>query len=219
VGGSPSGWYDSGANNSLSRNDALFAVTSAQNRALATSSTAADIHSHYTAPGTEGWANYEFRGRMMYNASAGGIGVTVYSQYPEADAYYRILRSSQAGWTAFRVGPHPAAQALTCRSETTGVLGVANTSFQFRVQVLSEADQTVVRAKIWPEGTAEPAGWQVDCDDRAADRLTQGRVGLWASGSGTKYWDDLAVIALDPGDPGEEPPPPAAAPDPPIILQ
>jgi hypothetical protein len=58
--------------------------------------------------------------------------------------------------------------------------------------------QTEVRAKVWAEGSSEPAEWQADAFDDSASRLTAGTFGLWSYLTGEKYWDDLQVTYLIP---------------------
>ena len=77
-----------------------------------------------------------------------------------------------------------------------------------------EAGQTLVRARVWPEWEPEPTTWQIDCVDAAADRLVAGTIGVWSMGPGEKYWDDLAVFALD----GSGTPVPLEPPPPPVLL-
>jgi hypothetical protein len=64
------------------------------------------------------------------------------------------------------------------------------------VEVENGADRTAIRAKVWPEGTAEPSGWQVDAWHSGGGRFTAGRIGLWSYHLGSKYWDDLGVEPL-----------------------
>jgi hypothetical protein len=215
IGGHPSGWYDSGPNNSLVR-DSLFDVVSLSgDRAFSTSSTAVNVHSHYTAPGTDAWSDYEYRGKMRISDDGGGIGVTAYSQYPVRDAYYRVRRLDQTGWTAFRMSPHPDGRQLTCSSDTSGVVPAAGRWYRFRVQVRTKVTHTAIRAKVWPATVAQPDGWTIDCFDAAADRLTEGRIGVWSMGPGVKYWDDLQVVELSTSLPpsGLVPPPPPDFPE------
>ena len=69
---------------------------------------------------------------------------------------------------------------------------------RYRVRIEDTGAQTRIRAKVWEDGTGEPAGWQADAVDESATRLTGGSVGLWSFYSGSKRWDDLAVEPLTP---------------------
>jgi hypothetical protein len=71
-----------------------------------------------------------------------------------------------------------------------------NVWYWFVVEVENQSDRTAIRAKVWPEGTAEPGGWQVDAWHGGGGRFTAGRIGMWSYSSGSKYWDDLLVEPL-----------------------
>lgn len=125
--------------------------------------------------------------------SDGGIGITIYSQYPQADGYYRLRRY---GWRSFQLDPHPDNEILCSGERDTGVIPQPNTWYHFRFQVLDNEQGTRLRAKIWAEEGTEPADWQIDCVDEEAT-FTSGKPGLWAMGPGIKLWDDLEVRPLD----------------------
>ena len=78
----------------------------------------------------------------------------------------------------------------------TGEVPSANVWQLFKIEVTDTGSQTQIRAKVWPEGTPEPGGWQVDCFDDNGNRLTVGTVGLWSMGPEAKYWDDLQCNML-----------------------
>ena len=78
------------------------------------------------------------------------------------------------------------------------MIPVPNEWYWFRIQVEDTGGRTEIRAKVWPDGTGEPADWQVDCYDDSPTRLTAGTIGLWGYSSGSKYWDDLTVTPLTP---------------------
>jgi hypothetical protein len=64
------------------------------------------------------------------------------------------------------------------------------------VEVEELDTRTEIRAKVWPQGTAEPKDWQIKALHRGGARLMEGRIGLWSHSSGQKYWDDLVVEPL-----------------------
>jgi hypothetical protein len=204
AGANPSGWVDTGANNSLSENDSLFKVfDQSGNRVFGTTSTLANIHSHLRTPsiGTVNW--YQYSGRMRITNAAGGIGVTFFSQYPDQDAYYRLRRYAD-GTGSFHLNNHGTTVAGTT---DTAVVPVANAWYNFKIQVQDTGTRTEILAKVWQNGKAEPAGWQINAYDDSATRLQGGTIGLWSFGTGSKHWDDLQVTDLnnpeDPPDPVE----------------
>jgi hypothetical protein len=190
------GWVDTKARASMSRDDSLFKVVDrGGNRVFGTTSTANGIHSHYLTLESVDWSGYELRGRVLITDASGGIGVTVHSQYDDSDAYYR-LRRYRTG--AFHMSPHPDDTPLQCESPATPVVPRAKRWYRFRFEVVPTADATTLRAKVWPDGSAEPSTWQARCRDTRADRLTAGTVGVWSMGPGAKYWDDLEVVEPTP---------------------
>jgi len=198
VGGNPGGWVDTKERHSLAVNDAIFQVATVGNtRAFGTSSTQPNVHSHYVTAESQRWSAYEYRGRMQITNSGGGIGITALSQYPRADAYYRIRRYAGTGATAFHISPRPEDRPLECRSKSTGLIPSVNTWYRFRMQVDAASGGTTIRARVWRDGATEPTTWQIDCVDRSATRLVAGAPGVWSLGKGGKYWDDLEVVPLD----------------------
>ena len=193
-----SGWNDTGAGNSMSTQDSLFAVSVAgsSNRALSTTSTSTNIHSHLVQGA--GWSDYVYRGRMLVTSDTGGIGVTAYSQYPNTDSYYRLRR--YASQKQFHLSFHP---GVSCGTNNTGVRPTPNTWYEFKLEVTPDGSGSLVRAKVWEQGTSEP-GWQASCVDPSGP--AGGTVGVWSMGDSTRYWDDLQVIPLSGG--GSAPPPP-----------
>ena len=205
------GWRDTGADNSLTESDGLFSVFDlAGSRVFGTSSSLVNIHSHLASTGADQWSSYGLQGRMLITDAAGGIGVTAYSQYPNADVYYRLRRHDGQ---PFHVSPHPDGAAISCSPATTGVVPAANTWYRFRFEVASGSSSNTIRAKVWRNDVAEPGSWQTTCTDTRSDRPTGGTIGVWSMRSGQKAWDDLTVYRA-----GGSTPSPTAPPMPPILL-
>ncbi len=194
AGDNPAGWLDTGPNNSLFEDDAFAVASIGSDTVFATASADANIHSHYVGPGADGWSSYEFTGRMRMSYANSGIGVTFYSDYPNSDTYYRLRRANFSGGTAFHITRHPDGTENFTGTANTGVVPAANVWYRFRIAVESGEDATTIRVKVWPDGSAEPAEWQVDCAEAGPSRLTAGTVGVWSYSVGEKAWDDLAVV-------------------------
>ena len=204
-GTSVAGWVDTTANYGLSVDDGLFSVVSVGgNRMLSTESTQNAIHS--TATGTVR-NNFEVRGRMAIDHPDGEIGVTTYSAYPTQDVHYRISR--EAGET-FRFASRP---GIVCASSDSGVSPAEGQWIRFELDVRDEGDQNRIVAKIWPAGQSEPASPQIDCVDSSAGRPTQGAIGVWSGGLGSKFWDDFETFQGVTGGGA------ASAPLPPLLIQ
>ena len=200
IGDDPEGWLDTGPGATRGANDALFAVSRVRgNRTLTTESELTDIHSHYVTPESQAWTHYEFRGRMRIDDPDGGVGITVLSQFPGRDAYYRIRRNASSADGEFTMAPRPEGYAIRCESASTGVSAGKKRWYRFRVQVSVDEGETLIRAKVWRRIHPEPRKWQVQCVDDSPARLVQGAPGVWSAGPGAKHWDDLRVIPLEPG--------------------
>ena len=122
----------------------------------------------------------------------GGIGVTFFSQYPQEDSYYRLRRYKN---NAFHISPHG---TKVVGDTNTGVVPAHNVWYRFKVRIEDTGTRSQIRAKVWPENSAEPADWQADCYDASTTRLTAGTIGVWSYHSGSKYWNDLKVSLLSP---------------------
>ncbi|MCD4798729.1 MAG: immunoglobulin domain-containing protein, partial [Methanosarcinales archaeon] len=87
AGADPVDWLDTAANNSMLEDDSLFKVFDLSgNKVFGTTSTLANIHSHYMGAGIDTLSSYEYTGRMRMTSAGSGIGVTFFSEYPQADA-------------------------------------------------------------------------------------------------------------------------------------
>jgi hypothetical protein len=197
VGADPSGWLDTGKRNALDEEPGLFAVADAPGggRALMTAVRQSNIHSHYLDRGAAGWQDYEYTGRMFMSDRTSGIGVTLYSDYPQSDRYLRIRRTF--GGPEFQVANHPDATARCVGDTSTGVVSRPGVWYSFRVRAFEDAGTVRVLGKVWAETDGEPASWQVDCTASDPSLLLGGGApGVWSMGGGERYWDDLAVEAL-----------------------
>jgi len=198
AGDDPPGWIDTASKNSLVENDALFEVAVlGGNKVMGTGSQALNIHSHLL--GASDWTNYEFSGRMRVADPSGSVGVTAYSEFPNADVYYKLFRIGTDADASFRIVGHP---ALSCDTDNTGVDPSEDTWYRFRLEVASNSTENRIRARVWQDGTSEPPIWQASCTDSSSGRPTSGTVGLWSRGPSWKYWDDLAVTSVAPLDGG-----------------
>ena len=204
----PANWLDTGANNSREEVPELFRTTDIDGDiVLGTVSQENNIHTHFQPAEALAWASYTYTGRMLAipdeDGNFSGLGVTFLSRYTDPaidnhDQYYRLRRFS--GFPTFHIAPHPQDQReVDVAGRDTGVNPLANVWYRFLIEVHDIGSRTQIRAKVWPEGTPEPADFQADTfdDNNSGDpnrrRLTAGTIGLWAQGDGKKYFDDLLV--------------------------
>ncbi|MCK4958690.1 MAG: hypothetical protein KAT00_04810, partial [Planctomycetes bacterium] len=159
AGSDPQGWFDTAAGNSMVQDDSLFKTLSENsNMAFGTSSSATNIHSHYVAGQSSQWTDYTYSGRMMMTSSDSGIGVTILSDYPNSDAYYRLRRYNSSG---FSISAH--GTSITSGNTDTGVVPVAGTWYNFALKVTDAGTHTEIAAKVWLSTATEPANWQAVC--------------------------------------------------------
>jgi hypothetical protein len=198
-GSDPEGWVDTAPKNSSSLAPELFSVGMAPDgsMSLMTDSRKTNIHSHYVSDESANAQDYEYSGRMMLGRNQGGIGVTLYSAYPERDSYYRVRR--YAGRRDFHLANHSDQADTECvGTTTTGVTGEAGRWYSFRFRATNQSDGVRLQAVVWDTALAEPMDWQIDCliDDTAAARF--GAPGVWSMNQGKKYWDDLQITPVEP---------------------
>ena len=83
-----SGWFPTGADNSLTKDVTLFQfLGKGLKRTINTNSTLTNIHDHYRRDQAGRLKNYLYTGQMMIDDADGGIGVTFYSKYPKQNVY------------------------------------------------------------------------------------------------------------------------------------
>ncbi|MCD4766401.1 MAG: hypothetical protein K8R34_07810, partial [Methanosarcinales archaeon] len=194
AGADPVDWLDTAADNSMLEDDSLFKIFDLSgNKVFGTTSILANIHSHYIGAVIDTLSSYEYTGRMRMTTAGSGIGVTFFSEYPQADAYYRLRRHMD---NSFHIAPH--GTSITGGTTDTGVVPLSNVWYRFRIQVEDTGTRTEIRARVWQDGTSEPSVWQADAYDDSATRLISGTIGVWSFTSGSKYWDDLTVNSGSP---------------------
>ena len=198
----PSGWVDTGASFSLDRSEA-FQVFGDKTEGFGTTTTAEHIHSHYIGGIT--WSNYALTGRMRVSDAKAGIGVTILSGYPQMQQYYRLRAWDNLPFElAVRTPANPnmtdnrpiGTLPLVKGTVGTSLQLTANVWFRFRLEVEDTGNATLIRAKIWQDETDEPTEFQINAIDDNLDRLTQGTIGIWTAGAGTKQVADLQVRSL-----------------------
>ena len=192
-GDDPLNWYDSGPDYALVEDNSLFKVYEfGDNKVFGTVSTANHIHSHYVGPMVLG-QGYEYTGRLLMSDSDSGVGLTFYSHYPNSNTYYRLGRNKDN--PSFELYPNLSGHNLQGQVDS-GLTPAPNTWYNFKIHLLDTSTETELKAKIWPTTQTEPHPWQIEASDDSAVRLTQGQMGLWATGAGRKYWDNLRWQAI-----------------------
>ena len=130
------------------------------------------------------------------------LGLTFFSGYPTTDAYYRILCYQEQ--PTFLLNRHPFDAPPLKGKLNSGVTPTPATWYRFRIEVQQAGSRTTIKARLWKDGTSEPANFQIDAYDDTDQRLRSGTVGAWTVGSGTKLLDRLIVAHVDLPTPWDE---------------
>ncbi len=193
VNAQPDNWLDTADSNSMNESPGIFtSFNLSGNKTFGSDFDGDNFHSHYMAAGSASWTHYEYSGRMRIDAANTSVGVTFFSDYPNSNTYYRLRKYYTNNY--FEILPH--GTTTTSGVCTSSLIVSQNTWYRFKAQVSNEGSQTRILAKVWADGSTEPGSFEINCIDANAGHLTQGTVGVWSHGAGTKYWDDLQVISL-----------------------
>lgn len=190
-------WYDTGYGNLAGGGaevDIFDVVVHDGYLSMSITPTGRNVHSHYDPDTGSSWTTaLPLTGRMKRAAGSVGIGVTVLSDFPNSDTYYRLRNYSGSLW---QLNAHPDG-AETFPDDAFVGPDPTGQWVLFKIEAFDNgAGGTTVRAKVWAEGSSEPASWQLEGTDTGAGRITSGTVGLWADnvgGSAACYWADVAV--------------------------
>lgn len=166
-------------------------------RALATTTRDDFLHAHLARELTDAARNLELTGRVrlqfswqeLLDTASSGIGVTCFGAQPDGDIHYQVRYQN----AQLRVDAHGLAQFP---GYETLALAEAERWYRFRIQCVDRGQVSEVRARIWEDGASEPTDWTIQAADGSSTRLLSGAVGVYATGAGAKYWDDLTVTAL-----------------------
>ena len=138
----------------------------------------------------DGSGRFEYRGRFVRTRSDSRIGLTFFSSYPEQDRYYLLgLWSRPSGGMSMQLFSFGA--GTLSGDLDTDLEPEPESWYRFLVQVDALDDGTHIRIRIWPDGTDEPETFSIEALDDSPDRLTGGRIGLWAAVKGGAYFDEL----------------------------
>ncbi len=189
--GEPPGWFDSSPGHPGNEAPGQFKVwndpTLAGNHAFGHKG-ASESYSHYRARTFAAADGFRFEGRLLRTKSKAHLGVTFLSDFPVRDEHYRLALTNDNGTVRLEGRGSGSANGDT---ESDVSLSL-NVWYRFVVEVAKEGSLQRIRAKVWKQGQGEPAAWQIDATDSSGERPT-GWIGVWAEGSGEKYWDDLNV--------------------------
>ena len=72
----------------------------------------------------------------------------------------------------------------------------ANTWYRIKMQSENLDDRVVLRAKVWPRDSEEPAEWTVTAEDLAPQRI--GAPGFWGTAQETEYYLDNVKVYKNP---------------------
>ncbi len=152
------------------------------------------------ASGPLAWSGYDAVCDVRIDRETAGAGIEVHSRYVLGeDRMISLRRMSREddGTGTFSLLVHGSAFTGGAADRLdTGVAPLPGRWYRLRLRTRVEPDAVKVQARVWPAEEAEPAAWQAWAEDRSADRVTAGTVGIWAWGGGTVLYRD--VQAIDP---------------------
>lgn len=197
AGENPNYWVDTGPDYSLEEADSFGTQEISDAMAFGTAAPENHIHTHYIGADAHTWSNYLFTGQLYITEESSGIGVTFYSQYPQADTYY-VLRRFDSEKNPKQAGFHVVARVAGTEHDLpavriTDVEPKAETWYNFHIEVSSTEKVTHIRGKVWQEHGDEPDEYGIDTQLTDQRRLDAGTVGMWTQGPGEKYIRNLLV--------------------------
>ncbi|MCU1437731.1 MAG: cell surface protein [Naasia sp.] len=146
---------------------------------------------------------------LLQNPTGGGVYASVLGRRIGSADYRARLVISSAG--AINLQLQRSGTTLVS-ARPAGVTALAGQAVTVRVQTTGTAP-TTIRAKVWANGAAEPAAWQLTTTDTLAALQANGSVGIqhYLSGSATANptvltVDDLTVTTTSAGTPANTPP-------------
>lgn len=198
----PPGWFDSSPGNPQNQAPGLYKTWPdpvAGGNVVFGKHSASNSFTHQRDVTVDAAAGFRLEGRMLRTKDKAEMGVTVLSGFPAPDAYYLLAQRSRTGpvdLTSKNAG------ALVGDVDS-GVTMEEDVWYRFVIEAEAAGNVLALRARVWEDGTAEPADWPIEATV-GAGRRTSGWIGLWGSGAGHKFWDDLAASDVEAAD--DEPP-------------
>ena len=154
---------------SVSSNKGRIKLTSTANRLLSLPLSITNVEGTVrVALTTVPTANYAYAGPAARIQSSG------------SDYYYFRLKHSSGANVTLTIQKIISGSQTTLSSEVTvGTAYTANTYYWIRYSAAG-TNPTHLRAKAWPNGSPEPASWQVELTDSTANLQAAGKVGIRA---------------------------------------
>jgi RHS repeat-associated protein len=185
----PAGWFDSAPGNPTQEAPGQFKIwtdpRAAGNHAFGKRG-ASDSYSHYRDATFGADSAFLWIGRVYRERTASLAGMMFFSTAPTPVAYFQLGQVASNGTVRLSSVNRG---ALTGDTET-GVVLTPNRWFRFAIAAAPLGDGVRITASVWPDGDPQPESWQVDA---TAPGAPAGWIGLWASGNGSKLWDDFDV--------------------------
>ena len=124
---------------------------------------------------------FTFTGRIYRERATTRAGIIFHSNYRLDASTMTLLGPDGSAFEGSTVG---------------GVDPAGGVWNRFRIEVEEVAASTVIRARMWRDGTPEPAIFPITAVNTALSRPLGGRIGLWATGGGAAWFDDLDAQSI-----------------------
>jgi hypothetical protein len=126
-------------------------------------------------------------------ADGGGLFIGAIGRKVGSDEYRAKLRIFANGTTSLYLTRVAGGTETTLQSvAVAGLTVAANDQLQMRLQVVGTSP-TTIQAKVWRDGSTEPAAWQTTATDATASLQVAGSVGLMSYLWGTATNAPVAV--------------------------
>ena len=171
-----------------------------------------NFYSHYDPQPTSltddsgplAWSGYDAVCDVRIDHREVGAGIEVHSRYVLGeDRMIRLRRAPPENGVGGTFMLLPQGTTFTGGAADrldTGVDPTPGRWYRMRLRTAVTPDAVRVMARVWPVTDQEPRVWQAYAEDRSAERIPAGTVGLWAWGGGTVLYRNLQVV----GSPGTE---------------
>jgi hypothetical protein len=143
--------------------------------------------------------NYSISGKFRFDSSNAEFGVSFYSQWPDDDKKYSLVRNSDGYMKLYYDVDGNRSEVGATDSAVAASPGVW---FNYHVRVeTTTGTENEILANVWEVGTQNPRDydtpvWMIDAFHNATGRPEDGIVGVVSdSGTGVRYWAPMTVTS------------------------
>jgi len=195
----PYEWVEYYGGNSTNRKPALDAFEIDQNAGVLKTNDAGSLNAFLHGPGLDTLTNYTIKGKFKFDSSNAQFGIGFYSQWPDDDKKYSLVRNSD-GHVKLYYDVDGNRTELDATDTAVAVSAGAWYNYVVRVETIP-GTQNHIFANVWQVGTKDPRDyetpfWMIAAPHNGASRPEDGMAGVVSdSGEGYRYWSPMSVIS------------------------